>query len=404
MKKIVLKRMYPFLFIGALFILFSCVEGTKIIKKDKLNTTNEDLKKYSKDQNGCLVWNPDANPNEKIEWSGACQSGYANGKGTLKLSTAKRAETYQDITLVHGKVEGFGIIDFSYPEKPCETCVLQFAGTFKNAIPLDGTLTLANGEKIDLPLIKDQNGCLIWFKNPQSVTKVSWSGGCKDGFANGKGTLKISNSKGAETYKGVTLKKGKIEGYGIVEVAYLEKPCKTCIMQFKGMFRNAVPINGVLTLANGNKLDLSFVEDQNGCLVWNPNPKPDEKIIWSGACENGYANGEGTLKYISNTVTETFEGTLNNGIINGYGTMKATYTEKPCETCITSFTGTFKNHTPTKGMVTLGNGEKRHFNRPTQADSQLEDEIYATITDAIVTQALHNHTNIMIDMMWDGMN
>lgn len=37
-----------------------------------------------------------------------------------------------------------------------------------------------------------------------------------------------------------------------------------------------------------------------GCQAWNQNPQPNETISWSGACVDGKASGEGTLKYIQN--------------------------------------------------------------------------------------------------------
>lgn len=38
-----------------------------------------------------------------------------------------------------------------------------------------------------------------------------------------------------------------------------------------------------------------WIADGKGCKVWNPVPKPAETVVWSGACKNGFAEGEGTL-------------------------------------------------------------------------------------------------------------
>lgn len=43
-----------------------------------------------------------------------------------------------------------------------------------------------------------------------------------------------------------------------------------------------------------------IADKQTGCKVWNDSPKPGESITWSGKCEDGKANGKGTLKFHDN--------------------------------------------------------------------------------------------------------
>lgn len=41
-----------------------------------------------------------------------------------------------------------------------------------------------------------------------------------------------------------------------------------------------------------------WVADKNNkCLLWNPYPKPNESVAWSGTCKDGYANGTGIAEW-----------------------------------------------------------------------------------------------------------
>ncbi len=37
------------------------------------------------------------------------------------------------------------------------------------------------------------------------------------------------------------------------------------------------------------------LENNPGCVVWNPHPHEQETVTWSGACANGRAQGRGTV-------------------------------------------------------------------------------------------------------------
>ena len=56
------------------------------------------------------------------------------------------------------------------------------------------------------------------------------------------------------------------------------------------------------------------------CKVINPSPERNEKISWSGACKDGYADGVVTLEwFIDGQVTSHFEGHLQRGRKHGDG-------------------------------------------------------------------------------------
>ena len=63
-----------------------------------------------------------------------------------------------------------------------------------------------------------------------------------------------------------------------------------------------------------------IADARSGCRVWNPAPQPKEAITWSGACQNGLAQGRGVLQwYQDNKPSERSEGEFRDGKLNGRG-------------------------------------------------------------------------------------
>lgn len=54
-----------------------------------------------------------------------------------------------------------------------------------------------------------------------------------------------------------------------------------------------------------------------GCYVWNPYPKPDETVTWTGACADGLAEGTGTQTWSYSVVQETGTGLPRSGRAHG---------------------------------------------------------------------------------------
>jgi hypothetical protein len=64
-----------------------------------------------------------------------------------------------------------------------------------------------------------------------------------------------------------------------------------------------------------------IADPKTGCRVWNPHPEPNESVTWSGACENGLAQGSGVLNWLRNGApNERFEGNMVAGKSSGHGT------------------------------------------------------------------------------------
>lgn len=76
-------------------------------------------------------------------------------------------------------------------------------------------LTLGTASADDERYLADQNGCRIVNPSPRPEETVSWTGGCRDGLAEGKGVLQFYLSGIAdEKYEG-EMKEGYAEGVGV---------------------------------------------------------------------------------------------------------------------------------------------------------------------------------------------
>jgi hypothetical protein len=84
------------------------------------------------------------------------------------------------------------------------------------ALMLVFSITLpALAQQDDVPTVKDQNGCKIYNPAPQKDESVKWSGGCRGGFADGKGVLEwYIGDRLEERYEG-DLRGGWAEGSGV---------------------------------------------------------------------------------------------------------------------------------------------------------------------------------------------
>jgi hypothetical protein len=72
--------------------------------------------------------------------------------------------------------------------------------------------------------------------------------------------------------------------------------------------------------AFGQSNEPGWIADAHGCKVWLDNPRPDEPAAWSGACEDGLAQGRGVLQWSSDgrPVGRT-DGEFRDGKLSGHG-------------------------------------------------------------------------------------
>lgn len=67
-------------------------------------------------------------------------------------------------------------------------------------------------------------------------------------------------------------------------------------------------------------------DPKSGCRLWNPNPEPNESIIYKGGCVDRKANGTGTEKwFVNGKLYSTYVGKYKNGKHHGKG--KLTWTD-----------------------------------------------------------------------------
>ncbi len=64
------------------------------------------------------------------------------------------------------------------------------------------------------------------------------------------------------------------------------------------------------------------LSNKANCIVFNPRPKPEEQVTWTGECKNGKAHGEGTLtwRYVKNGEwkEDIYSGSMMNGKHEGF--------------------------------------------------------------------------------------
>jgi hypothetical protein len=65
--------------------------------------------------------------------------------------------------------------------------------------------------------LTDDRGCKVYNPSPKPKETAKWSGGCKDGYAEGKGVLEFfTNAKPGARYEG-TMKRGRFDGRGLLK-------------------------------------------------------------------------------------------------------------------------------------------------------------------------------------------
>lgn len=117
---------------------------------------------------GCKVSNADRKPDETIEWSGLCRSGFAEGNGVVRWLKGGREIGRDDGGFHGGKMNGKGSRGFDNGD--------YYAGSFTDGVPSGtGTLRYSRG-------VRDR-----------------YIGEFRDGIPNGTGTLYLGDGS---TYSG----------------------------------------------------------------------------------------------------------------------------------------------------------------------------------------------------------
>lgn len=148
--------------------------------------------------------------------------------------------------------------------------------------------------------------CLIANAHPVDNERASWTGGCKDGYADGMGVLNWSvNGRPHGGYEGV-LAHGVPNGPGFLLLAN----DATLQGNFKdGKLEGA----GIYTSAHGNKLSATF---QRGVPVGDVDFTSFEGDVYHGGWRDSRPHGRGKMTFVAGG---TYEGGWANGEFSGKG-------------------------------------------------------------------------------------
>ena len=90
---------------------------------------------------------------------------------------------------------------------------------------------------------------------------------------------------------------------------------------------------------------------RSGCWVWNPYPRPNETVIWSGGCApDGRATGHGTLESLWESETSRYEGEFRDGKREGRGVFTGANGDR--------YEGEFRDGEPGRGVFTWADGDR----------------------------------------------
>ncbi len=79
---------------------------------------------------------------------------------------------------------------------------------------------IAHAESSYADWVADSHGCKVANPQPQPIESISWSGRCKDGFADGAGTVRWFSEGKSNGITSGTFKQGKLVGKGYVTLPH----------------------------------------------------------------------------------------------------------------------------------------------------------------------------------------
>lgn len=130
-----------------------------------------------------------------------------------------------------------------------------------------------------------KSGCKVWNPQPEPNESITWSGPCKDGIANGKGTLQwIEEGKPGSRYDG-EMKGGKPNGHGIEVHANGNR--------YEGEFKDyQYNGHGIWTGAKGGRMEGQFV---GGKFTGSGSITYDNGNSYQGGFKDGKRSGHGVF-------------------------------------------------------------------------------------------------------------
>jgi hypothetical protein len=141
---------------------------------------------------GCRVWDADPQPDESINWSGACRNNLVQGPGTLQWFQSDKPGPQVSGTWWDGRMNGYGVMTLANGER----FTGQWSNDKKNG---HGVYTYANGDHYDGQYRDDQkNGHGVYTYADASRYDGEW----RDGKKNGRGTeVRVDGSRYAGEWR-----------------------------------------------------------------------------------------------------------------------------------------------------------------------------------------------------------
>lgn len=122
-----------------------------------------------------------------------------------------------------------------------------------------------------------------------------------------------------------------------------------------------------------------IADPATGCKVENNHPMPKQSISWSGKCENGMANGVGTLQWLgAGKLIKLYEGSMKDGIASGYGTLTWSFNNGPI------YKGEFKDGVLFSGVSMLPHSNGHVSQSEWKEGKQVGDDKETTTTGAVL--------------------
>lgn len=238
--------------------------------------TGSNDKNWLKDPiTGCAVWTEKAAGDEVVSWSGGCQEGKASGQGVLSCFADGKLTTRFDGTMVAGKAEGPGRLNFWLKQG-----YARYEGELKaSEMHGRGVLVLPDGSRAEGDF---QNGNLNGFVTYTETNGARYVGQVINNEPHGQGRQILP---GKEEYFG-EFKHGKREGQSTLLLPNGDI--------YKGEFKNDQPGGqGKLLTVEGGIYEGSFKagQPQGEGVFTTPggdvargrvvDGKPDGKIVYT---------------------------------------------------------------------------------------------------------------------------
>jgi hypothetical protein len=180
--------------------------------------------------------------------------------------------------------------------------------SMNRSLVLLAMLAVSQSRADNLPTVIGESNCLVINPHPVKGERVSWSGGCKDGYASGAGVLQwYLDDKATDRYEG-TMQLGRPDGHGrydLADKAFYEGDFKEGLRDGKGYLR----------FANGTQYEGDF---SRGKRTGEGIQLLINGTRYEGAWKDNLFDGVGTIDY---ALGGRYQGQWKAGKFDGKGSI-----------------------------------------------------------------------------------